>query len=300
MNLSVTLGVPMILNIASPPVFGDILKWIEKYKITFIPGVPRMFIEINKHPDAKKTDFSSLVAAISGGAPLPLEVAREFKRITGSDLVEGYGLSETSPVTHVTPLGVPPKEGSIGPPVADTFIKIVDLQDESKTLDIGETGEIVLKGPQVFKGYWDMPEATAEVLSADGWFKTGDVGRMDEEGWAYVVDRKKEMVIVSGYNVYPAEVEDALFQHPKIAEAAVAGLTDEKRGEIVAAWVVVKEGESLSEQEVIDHCKEFLAPYKVPKRITFRESLPANMVGKVLRRKILEEEGHIEAPKPPE
>jgi long-chain acyl-CoA synthetase len=161
-------------------------------------------------------------------------------------------------------------------------------------------GEIVLKGPQVFKGYWDMPEASAEVLSSDGWFKTGDVGRMDEEGWAYVVDRKKEMVIVSGYNVYPAEVEDALFQHPKIAEAAVAGLEDEKRGEIVAAWVVVKEGQTLTEQEVIDHCKEYLAPYKVPKRITFRDSLPANMVGKVLRRKILEEEGHIEAPKPPE
>ena len=290
MNLSIQMGIPMILNIKNPPSFDDILGWIEKYNITFLPGVPRIFIEINKHPKAAKTDFSSLIAAISGGAPLPLEVAKEFKRVANADLVEGYGLSETSPITHVNPIGLPPRENSIGLPAPDTMVKIVDLEDPTKTLGIDEVGEITIKGPQVFKGYWNMPEETEMVLSDDGWFRTGDIGYLDEEGYFYIVDRKKDMIIVSGYNVYPREVEDVLFEHPKVQEAAVAGKQDEKRGEIVAAWIVLKEGQTATKEEIIDYCRDNLAAYKVPKEVTFRDELPTSMVGKVLRRKLTDDE----------
>lgn len=290
MNLSIMMGIPMILNIASPPDFNDVLSWIEKYKVSFLPGVPRVFIALNSHPKAKGTDFSSVVAAISGGAPLPLEVAKGFYDVTNAHLVEGYGLSETSPLTHVNPIGGVPREGSIGLPAPDTFCKVVDVNDYSKTLPIGEVGEICVKGPQVFKGYYNMQDETSNVLLDDGWFKTGDIGKMDEDGYAYIVDRKKDMIIVSGYNVYPRDVEEVLFMHPKVQEAAVAGLTDETRGEIVAAWLVLKEGETATVEEIIEHCKEYLAPYKVPKEVTFRDELPTTIVGKVLRRKLQEEE----------
>ncbi|MHA2173042.1 MAG: long-chain-fatty-acid--CoA ligase, partial [Candidatus Kariarchaeaceae archaeon] len=280
MNLSFQMGIPMILNIASPPNFDQIVQWIEKYKISFFPGVPAMMVAINNNENTPSTDLSSLIAVISGGAPLPLEVAKEFFEATGAYLVEGYGLSETSPLTHINPIGLDPKdmrEGSIGLPAADTFAKIVDPEDYSKILPIGEVGELCLKGPQVFKGYWNMENETKNSLKEDGWFRTGDIAKMDDEGYAYIVDRKKDIIIVSGYNVIPREVEEALYEHPAVLEAAVAGMTHPKKGEMVSAWVVLKEGMTATEEEIIQHCKDAIAPYKVPKQITFRDELPKSM-----------------------
>ncbi|MCY3414841.1 MAG: long-chain fatty acid--CoA ligase [Candidatus Heimdallarchaeota archaeon] len=292
LGLSIQLGIPLILNVASPPDFRDILKWIQKYKITFFPGVPAMMAAIANHPMVEKADFSSLIAVISGGAPLPIEVARKFHQVTGAYLVEGYGLSETSPVTHVNPIGLPVEEmveGSIGLPTADTLIKIVDTEDYAKILEVGEVGELCIKGPQVMQGYYGMPNETKNALKEDGWLRTGDIAKMDEQGYTYIVDRKKDIIIVSGYNVVPREVEEVLYKHPAILEAAVAGITHPEKGEIVAAWVVLKKEQQATEDEVITFCKQYLAPYKVPKQIVFKNTLPKSMVGKILRRKLQEE-----------
>ncbi len=292
MNLAIQLGIPQVLNVASPPDFGDILGWIEKYQITFFPGVPAMMNAIVSHPKAPSTDFSSLIAVISGGAPLPIETARQFHKVTGAHLVEGYGLSETAPLTHINPIGVPDDqlvEGSIGLPAADTLCKVVDQGDYSKTLPVGEVGELCLKGPQIFKGYYGMENETKNALKDDGWFKTGDIARIDEAGYTYIVDRMKDIIIVSGYNVVPREVEEILYQHPAILEAAVAGMTHPKKGEMVASWVVLKEGQEATEESVREYCKEYLAPYKVPRVVTFKDELPKSMVGKILRRKLQEE-----------
>ncbi len=290
LGLSLQLGVPMVLV----PRFnaGDVLKLIEKYRITFFPAVPTMIVALLNHPNSSKTDMSSLIAVISGGAPLPLKVATEFKEKTGADLVEGYGLSEASPVTHANPIGsekAKPKVGSIGLPVPDTLVKIVDSEDGKTLVPIGEIGELCIKGPQVMKEYWNRPDETKKTI-IDGWLHTGDIAKMDEEGYTYIVDRKKDLIIVSGYNVIPREVEEVLYEHPKILEAAVAGINDPVKGEIVAAWVVLKEGETLTEEEVIAYCKENLAPYKVPKKVTFRDELPKSMIGKILRKKLVEGE----------
>lgn len=290
LGLSLQLGVPMVLV----PRFNasDVLKLIEKHRITFFPAVPTMIVAILNHPKAKSTDLSSLIAVISGGAPLPLKVAQEFKEVTGGDLVEGYGLSEASPVTHANPVGstkIKPKVGSIGLPVPDTFVKIVDSEDGKTLVEVGEIGELCIQGPQVMKEYWNRPEETQKTI-IDGWLHTGDIAKMDEEGYAYIVDRKKDLIIVSGYNVIPREVEEVLYEHPKILEAAVAGVTDPVKGEIVAAWVVLKEGETMTEEEVIAYCKENLAPYKIPKKVTFRDELPKSMIGKILRKKLVEGE----------
>lgn len=293
MNLAIQLGIPQVLNVASPPVFDDILKWIEKYKITFFPGVPAMMTTLVNHPKAASTDFSSLVAVISGGAPLPIEIARKFREVTGASLVEGYGLSETSPLTHINPIGVPMDEmveGSIGLPAPDTMVKIVDPEDYSKTLPIGEVGELAIRGPQVMQGYYGMPNETKNAMKEGGWFRTGDIAKIDEAGYTYIVDRKKDIIIVSGYNVVPREVEEVLYTHPAILEAAVAGLTHPKKGEMVASWVVLKEGATATEGDIIKFCKEYLAPYKVPKQVTFKDELPKSMIGKILRRKLQEEE----------
>ncbi len=289
MNLAIQLGIPQVLSISSPPDFTKILKWIEKYKITFFPGVPAMMTVIANHEDAPRTDFDSLIAVISGGAPLPLEVAKKFMKVTDAYIVEGYGLSETSPLTHINPVGAEEMvEGSIGLPAPDTMIKIVDPDDYSKILDIGEVGELCIKGPQVFQGYHSMPNESRNALKDDGWFRTGDIARIDERGYTYIVDRKKDIIIVSGYNVVPREVEEVLYGHPAILEAAVAGMTHPTKGEMVASWVVLKDGENASEDEIIKYCKEYLAPYKVPKAVTFRKELPKSMVGKILRRKLQE------------
>ncbi|MDH5403831.1 MAG: long-chain fatty acid--CoA ligase [Candidatus Heimdallarchaeota archaeon] len=294
MNLSFQLGIPLVLNIKSPPDFGELLKFIQKYKISFFPAVPRMIIEINKHPNTPNTDFSSLVAVITGGAALPVEVGKEFYQLTGAHCVEGFGLSETSPLTHVNPIGLEPVEGSIGLPAPDTLAKIVDIDDYNTLMPLGEAGELCVKGPQVMKGYWGMENQTKQVLKDDGWFRTGDIAKIDENGYTYIVDRKKDMIIVSGYNVYPREVEEVLFMHDAVQEAAVAGMTHESKGEMVVAWIVVKEGMNVTEKEIKSHCKEYMAPYKIPKKVIFKDELPTTMIGKVLRRKLQEEDVEIE------
>ena len=286
MGFSLQLKIPMILMARFDAVAA--LELIEKYKISFVPGVPTMFVAINQTVKKRGANMESVIAAISGGAPLPLEVMKEFEKLTNAPLVEGYGLSEASPVVTVNPLHNA-RAGTIGQPVADTLIKIVDTEDGKTIKPIGEAGELCVKGPQVMKGYWNKPEETKNALR-DGWLYTGDIAVMSEDGYISIVDRKKDMIIVSGYNVYPREVEEALYKHPAVLEAAVAGVSHPVKGEVIKAWVVLKPGMTATEEEIIQHCKKYVAPYKAPKIVEFRESLPKSMVGKILRRKLLEEE----------
>lgn len=266
-----------------------VLKQINKYKPTLFPGAPTMYVAVISHPEVKKYDISSIKACISGAAPLPVEVQEKFEAMTGGKLVEGYGLTESSPVTHCNSIYGKRVAGSIGQPLPNTDIKIVDTELGTEEMPLGEVGELCVKGPQVMKGYWNMPEETARTLR-DGWLYTGDMARMDEEGFTYIVDRKKDMVIAGGYNIYPREVEEVLYEHPKIKEAVVAGVPDAYRGETLKAYCVLKEGETATEKEIIDFCKQNLARYKVPKLIEFRDELPKTMVGKILRRVLVEEE----------
>lgn len=286
LHISVILKSPTVLI----PRFDvkQVLHSIQKYKATLFPGVPTMYVAINNYPDVKKYSFDSLRACISGGAALPVEVQREFEKISGAKLVEGYGLTETSPVLTANPIYGLRKVGSIGIPMPDTDIMISDPETHQE-LPIGEIGELAARGPQVMREYWKKPDETKQVLQ-NGWFFTGDMARVDEDGFFYIVDRKKDMIIASGFNIYPREVEEVLFQHPKIQEAAVVGVPHEYRGETVKAFVILKEGETATEQEIIDFCKERLAKYKVPKLVEFRTELPKSMIGKVLRRVLLEEE----------
>ncbi|HFQ94993.1 MAG TPA: long-chain fatty acid--CoA ligase, partial [Anaerolineae bacterium] len=230
----------------------------------------------------------------SGGAPLPVEVQRRFEEITSSKLREGYGLTESSPVTHSNPIYGLYKVGSIGLPFPDVDARIVSLDpDENghyQPLGVGEEGELAVRGPQVMKGYWNRPDETANVLDEEGWLYTGDIAKMDEDGYFYIVDRKKDLIIASGYNIVPREVEEALYENPKVQEAVVVGVPDPRRGETVKAFIVLKEGETATEQEIIAFCRERLAPYKVPKLVEFRTELPKSAVGKLLRRALVEEE----------
>jgi len=270
-------------------VLEDVLKTIDKEKPTLFPGVPTMYVAINNAPNLHKHDIKSIRICISGAAPLPVEVQKQFEANTGGKLVEGYGLSEASPVTHSNPIYGKNVIGSIGLPFPDTEIKIVDVETGERELPVGEVGELCIRGPQVMEGYHNMPEETKNSLR-DGWLYTGDIAKVDEEGYTYIVDRKKDMVIAGGYNIYPRDIEEVLFTHPKILEAAVAGIKDPYRGETLKAYVVVKEGEKLTEEEVIEFCKANLAAYKVPKLVEFRDELPKTMVGKILRRVLREEE----------
>jgi len=267
----------------------SVLKTIDKQKPTLFPGVPTIYVAINNAPNLDEYDLKSIRICISGAAPLPVEVQQEFENNTGGKLVEGYGLSETSPVTHANPVYGKNKPGSIGLPMPDTEYKIVDVETGEKELPIGEVGELCIRGPQVMEGYLNMPEETEQSLR-NGWFYTGDIARADEDGYAYIVDRKKDMVIAGGFNIYPRDIEEVLYAHPKIMEAAVAGIRDPYRGETLKAYIVLKEDESMTEDEVVDYCKEYLAPYKVPKLVEFRAELPKTMIGKVLRRMLREEE----------
>jgi len=266
-----------------------LLQNIHRNRPTLFPGVPTIYVAIINYPHLKRYDLTSLRICISGAAPLPLEVQKKFEELTGCRLLEGYGLTETSPVTHNNPIYGKRKSGSIGVPISSTLAKIVDLNDPDKEMPIGEAGQLAIKGPQVMQGYLNRPDETAEVLH-DGWLLTGDIARMDEDGFFYIVDRKKEMIISGGYNIYPREVEEVLYAHSKVMEAAVVGLPDPYRGETVKAYVVLKEGETATEQEIIDYCKQQLARYKVPGSVEFRSELPKSLVGKVLRRLLVEEE----------
>jgi long-chain acyl-CoA synthetase len=283
-------GISIAAEIILVPKFNvkQILKLIDKTKPTLFPGAPTMYIGLINHPDLPKYDLSSISACVSGSAPLPVEVQRRFEELTGGRLVEGYGLTEASPVTHSNPIWGKRISGSIGLPWPDTDCRIVD-PSTGEELPQGEIGELAVKGPQVMLGYWNRPEETAAVLR-DGWLLTGDMGYMDADGYFYVVDRKKDMIIAGGYNIYPREVEEVLFEHPAVQEAAVIGVPDPYRGETVKAFIVLKEGAQVSEEELERHCRQRLAAYKIPRIYEFRKELPKTMVGKVLRRQLLEEE----------
>jgi long-chain acyl-CoA synthetase len=291
MNHTIHLGGTMIL-IPDPRILDHVLKSINKHKPTLYPGVPALYVAVTNHPEIGKYDVSTIRACLSGAAGLPPEVQEGFERLTGGKLVEGYGLSEASPVTHCNPIYGKRKEGSwIGLPVPDTEAAIKDLDTGEKILGVGEIGELCIRGPQVMKGYWNMPTETANTLRA-GWLHTGDIARMEADGFFQIVDRKKDMILgTGGYNIYPREVEDVLYEHPKILEVAVAGVPlGTERGERVKAYVVLKPGETATEEEIVDYCRENLAYYKVPKFVEFRDELPKTMVGKMLRRVLVEEE----------
>ena len=264
-----------------------LLEAISKFKPTFAPLVPTMFIGLLNHPQIDQADLTSIKGCFSGSAPLPVEVIRDFEGKTGSTIVEGFGMTESSPVTHINPFVGQRKVGSIGVPIPDTECRIVDLNDGETDMPVGESGELLVKGPQVMKGYWNKPEATAETLT-DGWLHTGDIGKMDEDGYFYIVDRKKDMIISGGYNVYPRDIEEVFFEHPKVVEAAALGVPHPKRGEQVKVFVVLKEGETGTEEEFLTYCKDKLAAYKLPTMIEFRDELPKTNVGKVLKKDLRE------------
>jgi len=290
MNGAIYLAASMILLPRFDPV--EVLKSIEKYKVTIFCGVPTMYAMLVAHPDITKYDLSSINFCISGAAPLPPEIQKRFMELTGGVLVEGYGLTESSPVTHCNPLDKTMKTvkiGSIGLPWPDTDAKIVDLKKGRRRLPPGRTGELVVRGPQVMKGYWKMPKETEEVLR-DGWLYTGDIGKMDEDGYFYITDRKKDLIKYKGYSVYPREIEDVLYEHPAVKLCAVVGKPDPIAGEIPKAFVVLKEGMTATEEELIQFVKERVAPYKKVREIEFRKELPMTLVGKVLRRTLREEE----------
>jgi long-chain acyl-CoA synthetase len=288
MAWAISIAAPMIL-IVNPRDIDGLLKAINKYKPTLFMGVPTMYNAINSHPDIANYDVKSIRACISGSAPLPLAVKRTFEELTGGKLAEGYGLTEAPTATHCNPMYGKNMEGSIGLPLPDVEAKIVDLETGTKDLPLGEVGELVLRSPNVMREYWNMPGET-DIALREGWLYTGDIAKMDEEGYFYIVDRKKDMIIASGFNIYPSEVEGVLYEHPKIHEAAVAGIHDPKRGETVKAWIVLKPGETTTLDEIKDFCKDKLAKYKIPTHVEFRDELPKTMVGKVLRRMLAEEE----------
>ncbi|MFD2681523.1 long-chain-fatty-acid--CoA ligase [Bacillus seohaeanensis] len=265
------------------------LKTIHKQKPTLFPGAPTIYIGLLNHPNLKKYDLSSIDSCISGSAPLPVEVQQKFEEVTGGKLVEGYGLTESSPVTHSNFLWDKERvKGSIGVPWPNTDAAIFSLETGER-LPPNEIGEIAVKGPQVMKGYWNRPEDTEQTLR-DGWLLTGDMGYMDEKGYFYVVDRKKDMIIAGGFNIYPREIEEVLYEHPDVQEAVAAGVPDPYRGETVKAYIVLKEGASVTEEDLNEFVRKHLAAYKVPRIYEFRKELPKTAVGKILRRTLVEEE----------
>jgi long-chain acyl-CoA synthetase len=266
----------------------EILNLIAKQKPTSFPGVPTIYTALLHHPDFSKYDLSSIQFCVSGAAPMPIELMQKFEATSGSRIVEGYGLTETSPVTHSNPLNGKRVPGSVGLPYPDTEVRIVDLET-AEDLPLGEQGEVLLRGPQVMKGYWNKPEETAAVIK-DGWLYTGDIGKMDEEGYLYITDRKKDMIIAGGFNIYPREIDEVLYQHPAVLEACSVGVADEYRGETVKAFVVLKPGAAATEAEILEFCKERLAAYKRPREVEFLDALPKSTVGKVLRRVLAERE----------
>jgi long-chain acyl-CoA synthetase len=283
MNCSLLVAASMVLI---PRFKGqEVVKAIRRYHPTIFPGIPTMYLavmrEAGNHPD----DLRSIKYCLSGGAPLPAQVQAEFEALTGGRLVEGYGLSEASPVTHCNPLTEESRNGSIGLPLPGMEAAIVN-QATGEPVTSGEVGELVVKGPNIMRGYWNRPEETSQVFR-NGWMRTGDLGKMDADGYFSIVERVKDVIIASGFKVYPREVEEVLFKHPAVAEVAVAGVADAYRGETVAAFIVLKPGIEASEEtklELLQYCKQELTPYKVPRILEFRESLPKSLVGKVLRR----------------
>ncbi len=287
MHYSVATGSAMALL----PRFesSQVLKAIDRYKPSFFAGVPTMYVAIINHPKVTKYNLRSIKACISGAAPLPVEVQQKFEELTGGKLVEGYGLSEAPTATHCNPMVGTGKMGSIGLPLPDVEARIMDLETGEREMVTGEVGELTVRAPQVMKGYWNRPEETEMVLRG-GWLYTGDVASMDEDGFFSIVERKKEIILAGGYNIYPHEVEEVICEHPKVKEAVCFGVADAYRGQTVKACIVLKEGEIATPDEITEFCQERLARFKVPKLLEFREELPKSLIGKVLRRVLVEEE----------
>jgi long-chain acyl-CoA synthetase len=286
MNLAISSASSMVLL----PRFGikDVLRAIARWRPTIFPAVPMIYGAIAHHPLSSGFDLRSIRICISGAAPLPAEVQQAFESVTGARLVEGYGLTETSPVTHCNPIYGERRTGSIGLPIPMTEARIVN-PESGETLDVGEVGELAVSGPQVMKGYWARPDETADMIR-DGWLHTGDMARQDENGYFYVVDRKKDVILVNGFNVYPREVEEVIYEHEKVREVVVVGVPDKRQGEIVKAYVALQPDAEVTEGELRRFAAERLADYKVPTRIEFREGLPKSAVGKYLRRELVAEE----------
>jgi long-chain acyl-CoA synthetase len=296
MTVAMNVGIYKAAKLVLMPQFQlePTLKVIQKEKPTMFPGVPRLYIAINEGKETPKYDLKSIRACLSGAAPLPLVVAEKFESITGAKVVEGYGLTETSPITHANPIYGKRKEGSIGLPIPDTDCRIVDLDDWTKEMPPGQQGELIISGPQVMQGYFNRPEDSAAMIREDAqgtrWILTGDIAKMDEEGYFFIVDRKKDMILVSGFNVYPTDIEQVLYRHPKVEKVCVAGVPDAVTGEAVKAYIVLKQGQESTSKEIIEWSRESLTGYRVPKQIEFRATLPETLVGKVLRRVLQDEE----------
>jgi len=286
MNFSIITGSTILLIPRFSP--GEILKVIQEKRVTLFPGIPGIYSALIQHRGLKKYNLSTIKFCISGAAPLPVKVMEEFEQVTGGMIIEGYGLTEASPVTHSNPLYRQRKTGSIGLPLPDTDCKIVDLETGSKEVSFDEVGELCIKGPQVMNGYWNKPEETAQTVK-DGWLYTGDIARMDRDGYFYIVDRKKDMIICEGFNVYPQEIDDLLLKHPKILEVATVGVPDELRGERIYSYIVLKEHETTTSEEILAYCKENLAKYKIPRRVIIRQSLPKSSLGKIFKRELKKE-----------
>jgi long-chain acyl-CoA synthetase len=293
MALAIACGASLVM-VPNPRDLDDLLENIDKYHPTIFPGVPTMYNAINHHPSVKagRVHMNSIRACISGSAPLLHETKIAFEKVTGGKLFEGYGLSEAPTATHSNPLIGVNKEGSIGMPLPDVECRLVSLEDGVTEAPAGEIGELVIRGPQVFKGYWNMPTETNNTLQPDPaggkpWLFTGDIARMDEDGYFYIVDRKKELIKAGGYQVWPREIEEVLAANPKVKEVGVAGIPDAYRGETVKAWIVLKDGKAATEDELKEWCKDKLARFKIPTSIEFRSELPKTTVGKVLRRELV-------------
>lgn len=271
--------------ITNPRDIPGFIKVLKRTRFTAITGVNTLFNALLNHPEFSKVDFSALKICLGGGMAVQRAVADKWQQVTGSTLVEAYGLTETSPAACINPLDLKAYNGSIGLPLPSTEVKIVD--DNSQELPMGERGELLIRGPQVMKGYWGRAEATAKVLTDEGWLHTGDIAKIDDQGFVYIVDRKKDMIVVSGFNVYPNEIEDVVAMHPGVLEVAAVGVPDNHSGEVVKIFVVKKD-KSLDEAVLIAHCREHLTGYKVPRSVEFRDELPKTNVGKILRRKLKE------------
>ncbi len=287
MNLGIHLAATLVLL----PLFDVtmLMEAIRTERPTFFLGVPALYSAVLNYPGGDKIDLTSIEVCFSGAAPLPVEIMKQFEARTGARIAEAYGMTEAASVTHVNPRWGVRKAGSIGVPVVGTDARVVDVQTGTRNVPSGQVGELIVKGPQVMEGYWNQPDATAEAVR-EGWLYTGDIARMDEDGYFYIEDRKKDLIITGGYNVYPREVEEVLYQHPKVLDAAVIGVPSKVRGERIKAFVVLKGGVTAKASEIVEFCRVRLAPYKVPKSIVFRDELPKSVAGKVLRRVLREEE----------
>lgn len=294
MSLAVYLGSELII-LPDPRDVVHMMTTIQRRGATVVPGVPTMYVRIINHQDVERYDLRSVKVCVSGAAPLPMEVQTRFGELSGGRLVEGYGLTEAAPVTHCSPILGQRKSGSIGIPLPDVEAKIVDYETLIEK-PVGEDGELWLRGPQVMKSYWNQPEETSKAITEDGWLRTGDIAHIDADGYFYLVDRLKDIIISSGLNIVPREIEEVLYLHPKVEEAVVAGVPDPKRGETAKAFVVLKQGQTATAEEITAFCAERLAPFKVPRLVEFRSELPKTQVGKILRRVLVEEEMHAGPP----